>query len=307
MNSNLKKRIIAFLLTGISSGILAWILSEVFLIITNFAGLSFSRGGSILGGVLIGAGFGSLIVGIEGFYYSNRVQLKRGLKIGLLAGILGGGVGFAFSELLFLEIDLFGSLGKNEIFVFMQRWIILGAVLGLAIGIRDKKNTYLLRGLIGGALGGFIGGGIFQASLLWLSQVPVGKPVAFMSFGICLAVSLQLTLLMGRKTWLRILNGNLEGIEFELTEPIHFIGNFKSDDVLLHTYRGINQTHAKLERIEDDYALLDNDHFGRTYVNFRSVQEQPLKNGDIIKIGNALLQYCTKTPKINFNKKASVA
>ena len=89
------------------------------------------------------------------------------------------------------------------------------------------------------------------------------------------------------------LNGSLAGREFELSKETHYLGTQTEDQINLGSYEEVNSTHAKLIRYETGYSLVDNDPFCSTFVNFRNITEQPLKNGDIIKVGSAIFQYCT--------------
>ncbi len=82
-------------------------------------------------------------------------------------------------------------------------------------------------------------------------------------------------------------------MDIELSKEIHLFGTQDSDDINLQDYQDVQQSHAKLIRYFDYYSLVDNDPFCQTFVNFRVVKEQFLKNGDILKIGTALFQYCT--------------
>ena len=125
-------------------------------------------------------------------------------------------------------------------------------------------------------------------------------PIPLIARGIGLVVlcsvfslSLYLFSFLGRKIWLKVLNGKLEGLEIALSREIHLFGTQDNDDINLQDYQDVQQSHAKLIRYFDNYSLVDNDPFCQTFVNFRGIKEQFLKNGDILKIGTALFQYCT--------------
>ncbi|PCI23950.1 MAG: hypothetical protein COB67_12190, partial [SAR324 cluster bacterium] len=162
----------------------------------------------------------------------------------------------------------------------------------IAIGLRDRNKQQLTRGLFGGVLAGLLGGTLTVLFTALISNLYWARGFGFLSMSTVFSIVLFYFSKYQRKEWLKILSGPLEGMDFELSNEIHFLGTQNSDDINLKDYEDINPTHAKMIRYAYGYSLIDNDPFGRTYVNFRSVNEQPLKNGDILKIGSATFQYC---------------
>ena len=289
----MKKSITVFGFIGISAAIIALICLEYALFTINFFNIN-PVAGRIISGALLGSIFGMILLSADGILLSNTVKLKRGLIFGFSGGFIGGAVGFAITEFILIEKAAGDAFNWRQFFALSQRWLILGALIGAASAIRDGKKSRLIKMITIGLLGGLAGGIAQQITFTVLAPGVVARAVGLLAFGIVISLSLHLSGFIGRKVWLKVLNGQQKNIEFELSEPLHFMGDYYADDIFLNSYHGINQTHAKLEKINGFYSLLDNDHFGRTYVNFRPVQEQPLKKGDVIKVGTALLQYCTK-------------
>ena len=63
-------------------------------------------------------------------------------------------------------------------------------------------------------------------------------------------------------------------------------------DILLQGYSEICEKHARIFREGSQCVLQNMETGGQVLINFRSIDQQVMKKGDIIKIGTALLQYC---------------
>jgi hypothetical protein len=105
---------------------------------------------AIFFGAAIGVFVASFLGAIEGLSAGHRQQTLEGIKLGALAGLLGGGGGLLTGELVF---GLFGGVGGRII-----GWSLFGLAAGLGAGWVGRSVARLRNGGIGGALGGAVGG-----------------------------------------------------------------------------------------------------------------------------------------------------
>lgn len=286
----MKKSYLTFLYVGCSAGFLGWFFFEF---ISYFVKLGPSSDlKNALLGIFVGAALCVPITSSEGYFTGNLESLKRGLWLGALGGALGGLLSFPLLNSFNYQNSDFHPLFQH--FVLAQKWMVIGMFLGGAYGLRDRKMLNLARGIFAGILAGLLGGILLQFWEMILSPSFFSRGLGMICYAIVLSFALHLSSFLGRSKWIRGLNGSLKGFEFELCEPCLNVGAQTSDHINLRNYTEISQTHAKLILCEEEYALVDNDPNGRTYVNFRPAYETTLKHGDILKIGTALFQYYSK-------------
>jgi hypothetical protein len=287
---------VAHLLYGLAAGLFVWTLYEFFHFLAAIS-ISATILHMAINGAFLGVFLGVMLLIKDGFLSDSAFKLKRGAIYGLLFGLFGGIVSFFLIELVLRQFPVFRANSLLQHGALTFQWLILAMFLGLGFGLRQSSVVALIRGLVAGVIAG-ITGGIAMSAAYWLTDRPFwSRGVGFLVFAVLFSMALHYAALIGRKVWLRGLNGKHEGVDFELTKEIHFLGTQSNDDINLKTYLDIRPTHAKLVRYFSGYSLIDNDPFWQTFVNFRNIREQPLKNGDIIKIGKALFQYCmVETP-----------
>lgn len=287
----MRKKIGYFLLYGFASALIIWAIQELFLYLFN--GLPIPSGLTVsLYGALCGGAFGGLIVSMDGFFGGSKFLFRRGLRLGLIFGTTGGLVSFYLVDRI-VSLGAFTAINPLVLtLVYSLRWLSIAMCVGFAIGIRDKNHLALVRNIISGLISGTVGGLIISSAIEFTDSILLARGIGLVIFGMLLAGLVFQFSFFGRRAWLKVLNGKLDGMEIELTKEIHFFGTQDDDDINLQDYQEVQQSHAKLIRYFDNYSLVDNDPFCQTYVNFRSIKEQFLKNGDILKIGTALFQYC---------------
>jgi len=287
----MKNRTLGLLLYGLATGLAVWFIDELWIYMYT-SSTSPERLEVAVSSLLIGIGFGFFVLVQNGFFMDNSFKFRRGAIFGGLTGFCGGLCGFVLID----QMNPMVVSGSTPVLVqvlLAARWLVLALFIGLGIGLRDRSGTIMTRAIIGcGAAG--LGSGIVITIVNAFSPVFfVSRGFGFMLFGIALVISIEAFSTIRRQTWIRSLNGRLEGLDFELLQEIHELGTQSNDDINLKSYEDIRPSHAKLVRYYSGYSLIDNDPFWQTYVNFRNVREQPLKNGDIIKVGKALFQYCS--------------
>ena len=86
------------------------------------------------------------------------------------------------------------------------------------------------------------------------------------------------------KAMLVVNRGSNVGARFLITNAGVTIGRATSSDVFLDDVT-VSRTHAKIEKSEAGFTIIDNGSLNGTYVNNNSVNEHSLLSGDRIQIG----------------------
>ncbi|OGG95205.1 MAG: hypothetical protein A2527_08515 [Candidatus Lambdaproteobacteria bacterium RIFOXYD2_FULL_50_16] len=275
-----------FLWAYLAIACLGWALTETLLLLSG-TGLNYLVPSLV--GLMVGSVMGALLAGTDGFLSQNPWALKSGIKFGGILGGIGGLVGFFMSQQGALQLGELPIEATN--LILAQKWLVLAVLIGTGMGLAEQSNKAVSRGVLAGLVAGgatSLFSGLAAAFFPW----PVGLRGLSLFF-LVLSFLVARTKLRGthKGAWLISLNGRNEGARYELNKSLYHLGTQSSDEINLESYKDINSTHAKLIWYECGYSLVDNDPFCRTYVNFRNIDEQPLKTGDIVKIGSALFQY----------------
>jgi pSer/pThr/pTyr-binding forkhead associated (FHA) protein len=94
--------------------------------------------------------------------------------------------------------------------------------------------------------------------------------------------------------YLHLLSGRLKGKEFPLTEKKTVIGSSEKTEVTLAGYTNVAEEHTVITRSGDTFSLTDAGTRKATYLNDRSVENAELKDGDVIRVGDAQFQFRKK-------------
>jgi type III secretion system (T3SS) inner membrane Yop/YscD-like protein len=288
----MRNKIGHYLSFGVATALIALSLQEFFLYLFSKLpvpeSLVVTLFGAITGGVL-----GALLAGMDGFFSGSRFLFRSGLRLGFLIGLVGGAVSFFIINQIIQHTNLAESSLIIMNSLLISRWVVIALCIGLAVSFRDGNHMVSIRSISSGLIAG-LSSGIAMTLSSQVIQTPfLIRGIGLVILGSVFAIALYQFSFLGRKVWLKVLNGKLEGVEIELSKEILIFGTQDNDDINLQDYQDVQQSHAKLIRYFENYSLVDNDPFCQTFVNFRGIKEQFLKNGDILKIGTALFQYCT--------------
>jgi len=288
IKENMKKSFAPYLWATLAISLFSWAALELVLLFSLQVGLN-SHG--ILAGAVVGVTLGAMFAALDGFLGQAPKKIRAGAKYGAALGGLGGVLGFYLIDQIADRFQPFEISAVVENLVYAQRWTLLGIAIGAAIGAAERSNRVTVRNLIAGIVAG-LAATLFNGVIGGLIDYPFlvrGISLIFFSFAFILAhIKLRS---YKRQHWVLFLNGHHAGAEFELNQNLLFLGTQNNDDINLNSYENVNSTHAKLIKYEYGFSLVDNDPFCQTFVNYRNITEQPLKNGDLIRVGTALLQY----------------
>jgi hypothetical protein len=172
----------------------------------------------------------------------------------------------------------------------LTSWTLLGLfILGTTEYFRSHSGILWPR-IISGGIGGFIGGGIFELFMLYQMSGPEHL------YGLVLAgfsISLFIGLYENSVTSfaLRVLTGKQEGQIFLLDQNSFTLGYSSQNDFNLNGYAEVCNLHAHIYKKDNQLFIENTDADSEVLVNYRKVDQQAMKKGDVIKIGTAQLQY----------------
>ena len=90
---------------------------------------------------------------------------------------------------------------------------------------------------------------------------------------------------------IRVLSGKQEGQIFLLDQNRFSLGYGSQNNLILRGYAEVCESHAHIIKKGDQNYIENLDAGGDVLVNYRLIEQQSIKKGDVIKIGTALLQY----------------
>ncbi len=288
-------------LAGALGGFLAWAVNEPF---TNDATqetdtltvlLHMSLFGASLGG-LIGAALGS----VEGLSAGVVDKALRGAGLGLLIGGAGGAIGGLLGQLLYGGLGGGGNLPfLGQVLLRAVAWGLVGVFVGLGQGALGASPRKLLNGVLGGALGGFAGGLLFDP-LSGLVQLFISgsgahagwssRMVAMVVLGLCTGAAIALVQELRKEAWVLVAAGPLAGKQFILYRPVTTVGSSPKADICLLKDPGLLPQHLVLEQTGGTHLLAAAPE-ARVALNGRPVLRQHLRSGDLIGLGQTVLEY----------------
>jgi len=279
-----KIRLIQISIIGCSGGVLAWLFWQILLLMQMKFGDLPLMSQFIWNGTVIGAGIGVAIFSANAIISKNLFLLKKTISLGLAYGIVCSLFAFILSQgLLALSIPLFG--------VRIVAWVIFCVSLGLNYKKYTKSTGSNFTTVVILIVSGLFSGVLIEANQLLKLDFNTDIPVLFIIGGV-FALSFNIIKLLSSNAFIRILTGENEGQIYLLNSSVSRLGYSENNDIILRGYSELCEFHAQIEQREGGYQIFNISSGGQIFVNYRFVDQQNMKNGDIVKIGSALLQYC---------------
>ncbi|MBN2738102.1 MAG: FHA domain-containing protein [Spirochaetales bacterium] len=295
---SLVSRIVYLGLIGLAVGLIAWPLVELVVfnqsVFPNMMVFSLVAG-SILG-MVFGAGFGIS----EGIIGQSVYKLVLGVPMGLLFGAIGGALGTLGGQAVLLLLgsrffntpNLFYSFG----FPFSRSigWAFFGVFIGAVEGIRSRSLIRLRNGLIGGAIGGFLGGLLFEYIKLLYPEAYIARLFGLGLLGVLIGIAYGLVEKKLSDASLYLLNGPQKGSEFLLTRQVTTLGKSAKEEIGLTMYNDVEEKHIEITKVKDSFILTDAGTKTGTFVNDDQIKKRKLKDGDVLRVGDAQFQFRRK-------------
>jgi hypothetical protein len=254
--------------------------------------------GTVIGalvGVLVSISVGTLDALINSTGFSRVVRVLVGGGVGLLGGMLGG---------------LVGTLLKAAYIPAFIGWMLCGMGIGISVGVWDviqasaqgKSARGALRKMMNGLIGGLVGGLIGGVPVEFLQNMTGGgfgrtiMTAGLILLGASIGLLIGLAQVAFREAWIKVEAGFRPGRELILTKEETVIGRGEGCDVGLFGDSKVEKVHARIKLDGDRYVLVDANTPGGTYLNDERIGEDPvpLRNGDLIEVGNSVLRFGTR-------------
>ena len=280
---------------GAAAGMWAAFLAEATLLYAESSQLEWLRYYGPI--VVLGVTFGALFAPIDEMAYRFWNRAGKAAMAGALLSGVGGLVSFALVSYFLAPVaDEPGIPGTAALTPFRWLWFfipfsLLAANAGLASGwvLGDTKKAFRRAGW------GFVAGGAagvpLAAVYLFAWENPAVHLLAFAAWSGFVSWVIFWGEKRMAKNWLRVLIGPEEDRIYPMEKHRITVGKLESNDIPLPDSQEIYPFHCEIHWAGDHYEIIDDENGGVVLVNFRQIQEQPLKNGDLVKIGSVLLQY----------------
>ncbi|KPJ85873.1 MAG: hypothetical protein AMS17_13830 [Spirochaetes bacterium DG_61] len=284
-------RIVFFGFSGILAGILAWPVIELILFFQAVFPtlLLFNIALGVGAGVFMGGGFGAS----EGIISVSGVKIKSGVVTGLVIGVVAGIAGFITGQavLLFLGTAIFHSAYSVQRIGFpLSRsigWALFGMCIALVHGVRSRSAGKIRNGIIGGLSGGFLGGLVVEYINVFSPDAWYARLVGFAVLGLLIGVFYGFVENRMAKASLLLLGGRSKNREFLLTQKVTNIGASPKTEVGISGYDHVVGVHTLITREKGEFVLTDAGSKAGTYVNDEKTRGATLKDGDVIRVGDA--------------------
>ena len=267
-------------------GLMSWAFLQIFLYAQQMVGPFPLLDQFVYKGMIVGIGVGIFIYSRETILSENFFALKTNILIGACIGGGSGLLGFVMGQSL-LAFPVYVPLS----WVRIASWTLLGFWLGILVNLTVPASRRSFLQVIGALLGGLLGGFFFEAYQL-LQIETMSNLVSLIFIGMILSLSIVFFQICTSKAYLRVLTGGSEGKIFLLDKNKFSLGYQSHNDIVLRGYSEVCGTHAHIIKNSPNFQIINVCPGGQVFVNYRFVDQQSMKNGDIIKLGTALLQYC---------------
>jgi len=277
----------------------------------QFSGVADKTEG-IVKGVIIGSLLGLLLALVVGTLDAilNSVSYVRFIRVVICVavGFFGSMICSLIGETIF---------AKTGVLAFkIIGWTIVGAIIGLSIGIIDLMRAMsaregmrqairkIINGIIGGSIGGFIGGFIQvsfgsipvpwgeQGNTLKDSLPKSSLAVGLVILGMCIGLLIGLAQVLLKEAWVKVEQGFRAGRELILSKPDTTVGRAESCDIGLFGDNKVEKMHARIVMRGDRYMLVDVNTPDGTFLNGQRITgPTPLSSGDMIGVGRNMLRF----------------
>ena len=225
----------------------------------------------------------------------NWIKTLQNLSIAIVLGAFGAWLVSLFLDKIynFLQGDNPEDFFLRQVFARAVGWGLFGLFVSITPGILMRSWKKLLLGLLGGLVGGLIGGVLFDVVAEATHSAILPRFIGIIGFGTLAGVATAFLENVAKQGWLKIKAGLIAGKQFIIYKNPTTIGSSPKCDVYLFKDTSIAGIHAAIHLLNGNYVLCSQ--VGAlTYVNNQPVQECTLNNGDMIQIGQTLIQFEAK-------------
>ena len=235
-------------------------------------------------GALIGLGLGLILQARASILnHHDLMGVLFKMFIGAFLGAIFGLICFGIGSLL-----IAGQISPSISNIIS--WTILGLSITGTSELFCSASEFSGPRIISGGIGGTFGGGIFELLLQYhLTGTENLAGLVLAGFSIFLIIGITENRITSFA--IRVLSGKQEGQIFLLDQNRFSVGYGSQNNLILRGYAEVCDSHAHIIKKGIQNYIESADAGGDVLVNFRLIDQQSMKKGDVIKIGTALLQY----------------
>ncbi len=288
------KAIWHLVLAGLVGGFVGWVITELFYSDAIIAHetyiqllIEISCFTAIIGGTI-----GALLGSVEGLSSKVSEKAVKGFAVALVVGLAGGAIGGVIGQLVYSFFG--GGYLENIIMQIAVRavaWGLVGLFVGIGQGFGTGGGKKVVNGLLGGLVGGLIGGFLFDIIGLFTMTGMLSRAVAIPAIGACTGFGIGIVQEIRKEAWLKVLQGATSGKEYIVFGSRTVLGSSTKCDIVLVQDPEVAPMHAEISLVNKSYIIRELNNAAGVWVGRHRVTNQKLKNGDMIKIGQNLLQF----------------
>jgi pSer/pThr/pTyr-binding forkhead associated (FHA) protein len=149
-------------------------------------------------------------------------------------------------------------------------------------------------GVVGGCIGGLLGGLFFEYMRIFKPGGLYTRLVGLVLLGFFIGLFYGFIENRLTRASLVLLNGRFRGREFPLTQRFTRIGGSPKTEVGLPGYKNVADVHVEVTREKGEYVLTDAGSKTGAFVNEEKTEKTVLREGDVIRVGDAQFQFRKK-------------
>tara|TARA_B100000945_G_scaffold224464_1_gene181474 strand:- start:165 stop:1040 length:876 start_codon:yes stop_codon:yes gene_type:complete len=278
-------------LLGLLGGVLGWsLLQSGFNIFAALTTKGFSELNSNwiydfnYEGSLIGLGLGLVLQARASILnHHELMDIFFKMFIGAFLGAILGLICFGIGNFL-IALQISPSICR------IISWTLLGLSITGTSELFCPSSGFSVPRIISGGIGGIIGGSIFEL-LLQYHLTGTGHLAGLVLAGFSIFLIIGIAENRVTSFGIKVLSGKQEGQIFLLDQNRFSLGYGSQNNLILRGYAEVCDRHAQITKKGDQNYIESSDTGGDVLVNYRLVDQQSIKKGDVIKIGTALMQY----------------
>lgn len=185
-------------------------------------------------------------------------------------------------------------------------WIFIGLAIGVCAALPRKSTKAIMLGAIGGFAGGLIGAGAFEGMLYFLTVAgggsgAISRCLGFMLLGASIGFAVPIVESVGKKSWIRIIEGDQTGRIAVLDRTLMTLGSGRTADIRVSGDPGIEPKHIRFTRAGEDQDI---ESIGKEdfYVNGKKARKARITHEDTVLVGSTQFVYLNKLTGFGIQK-----
>jgi pSer/pThr/pTyr-binding forkhead associated (FHA) protein len=165
-------------------------------------------------------------------------------------------------------------------------WALMGAMLGVGVGLSTLSLGNVVKGFAGGWVGGFVGGLLFDLIGIVSQSGWTSRLVTLSAIGLSIGLFIGFVQELTKAAWLAIEAGRLRGRQYRIEGVTAMMGRAEENPIGLFGDPGVQPRHAVISRQGANFSIRNLAVQEGTFVNGNRIETVELHDGDRIRISN---------------------